>query len=818
MRVKFLSRKHVNRIWLMLLILSPFAYFAGLELYRQFDATYQIKFKLDRAQAIATARQYARSKGVETEGWKSFCKIDTDNNLYFYYRIKGEQNSAQAQAFAPAVTIRILLLAPGNKENMQVWLAPDGSVSGFVRSFAADPMLTDTPETVTHNLAETTFHARPEAASSTASAQPRLNEDSGSGNTIRRYAWNWSPATLPELKNKTIISVRGNQVVGEKIEAQLDEKFVEQNLPKSKISQLVAVTGYISLTVIMVIFGIFRFAERFRQGEVSYLRILIIALTVAVIFGGFVFITDVSVYEAVTTLKTTDTSWISKIFSVIVWVMLGLCIGFAYGSGEGDLRELYPGKLTSLDTLMLGKIFSGNVARSVIHGFALSGWLLLLNQASVSLLSRHANMGWQLIGLDPYFAQFNWAFGLVNWLASALISVIFILLLPLPFLHRRLKNQPLILFLLFMIAFEACSIWVVASVAPWTVSILPIAITAGAVLLSFFKFDLLTAIITLGASDLVTNIQLYLAQPAPSIRNSGFILLIVTSASLLSALWFYFQGRIYHEDQVRPLYASNLAERLSLQAEVSAAREAQIRLLPEHLPEIRQLAIAATCVPAHEVGGDFYDLFELGTEKIGVFMAEGGGKGLASALTIAFAKGYLMPRIKNDSRDDNSPTEVVRSLKTQLVKTMAHEDGLGFIYAVIDVSDNTLRYAGTGIFPRPWINLESTPLNSRPGEEDKITFKLEHENKFTVTEGLYYLQPGDLVSLLADGAGKLVSEKDSKAGTAFWKIIGTEPNSNYQLQDSLLSALHESAKHAAVISDDLTAVVIQLKNSAGESA
>ena len=63
-----------------------------------------------------------------------------------------------------------------------------------------------------------------------------------------------------------------------------------------------------------------------------------------------------------------------------------------------------------------------------------------------------------------------------------------------------------------------------------------------------------------------------------------------------------------------------------------------------------------------------------------------------------------------------------------------------------------------------------------------------------------------------------MSEKDSKAGTAFWKIIETTPNSNYQLQDSLTSALHESAKHAAAISDDLTAVVIQLKNSAGESA
>jgi sigma-B regulation protein RsbU (phosphoserine phosphatase) len=53
------------------------------------------------------------------------------------------------------------------------------------------------------------------------------------------------------------------------------------------------------------------------------------------------------------------------------------------------------------------------------------------------------------------------------------------------------------------------------------------------------------------------------------------------------------------------VYAKHLAERVSMQAEVSAAREAQKRLMPERLPSLRNFSIAARCHPAHEVGGDF---------------------------------------------------------------------------------------------------------------------------------------------------------------------------------------------------------------------
>ena len=59
MRIKLLSPQIANRLWLILLILSPLAYFAGLVLHRRYNAEMQIPLKVDRATAIDRAREFA---------------------------------------------------------------------------------------------------------------------------------------------------------------------------------------------------------------------------------------------------------------------------------------------------------------------------------------------------------------------------------------------------------------------------------------------------------------------------------------------------------------------------------------------------------------------------------------------------------------------------------------------------------------------------------------------------------------------------------------------------------------------------------------
>ena len=65
-------------------------------------------------------------------------------------------------------------------------------------------------------------------------------------------------------------------------------------------------------------------------------------------------------------------------------------------------------------------------------------------------------------------------------------------------------------------------------------------------------------------------------------------------------------------------------------------------LLPRRAAELPGLAITALCVPAREVGGDYYDFFPLSKDRLGVLIADVSGKGTSAALYMAELKGVVL--------------------------------------------------------------------------------------------------------------------------------------------------------------------------------
>jgi len=59
-----------------------------------------------------------------------------------------------------------------------------------------------------------------------------------------------------------------------------------------------------------------------------------------------------------------------------------------------------------------------------------------------------------------------------------------------------------------------------------------------------------------------------------------------------------------------------------LEQELQAARELQISLLPQELPQIRGFEIAAKSIPAREVGGDFYDFIKIDDDLLGILIGD----------------------------------------------------------------------------------------------------------------------------------------------------------------------------------------------------
>ena len=84
------------------------------------------------------------------------------------------------------------------------------------------------------------------------------------------------------------------------------------------------------------------------------------------------------------------------------------------------------------------------------------------------------------------------------------------------------------------------------------------------------------------------------------------------------------------------------AEKERLEQELRIARQIQMSLLPRGSLEFPGISVTALCVPAREVGGDYYDFFRLGDDRLGVLIADVSGKGTSAALYMAELKGLVL--------------------------------------------------------------------------------------------------------------------------------------------------------------------------------
>lgn len=814
--------KKTRWVWIILLALSPLAYMAGSSLLFKYDPNLKVGFTIDRRSAIEAAARFAASKGIDVTGWGSLCRVTTSNDLRFYYGLNKGRESEIARSLAPEVVVGVRLKSPDRSEILEVELSPDGRPLGYTRNISARREVGAMTEPAARQLAVETVKSRLSQHGVTSDVELKLEEDAQTGVIIRKYTGKWPLTTIPELTVKSEVSLRGGVLVSDRVEADIDSPFARSNLNSGSTLKKVFAVAYVLLITVVLIFGVYRFVQRVRQKEISYSRIAAVTVIFAAVLSLFILLTDVATYQATNQPDGPFPDWvfilIIMIFTTIAYGVGGLFMGLAYGSGEGDIRESYPGKLTSLDAVITGRLFSQNVSRAFLIGCALGGWVLLLGNLVFLPWQGKPGYGEEFGPFDPWFGRLPWMSALMVGPIDVTLVTIIGLLIPLPFLHRRFRSRRLIISLSAIFAWLACS-GAYLGFRPWVAILLMAAARASIFLLAFFYFDLLAAIVCIGAPTLWSITLGMVAQPSSGtgggIYDAGLISLTITAVSILIAFIFAFKGRLYREDEVRPVYAKHLAERISMQAEVSAAREAQKRLMPERLPRLPNLSIAACCHPARQVGGDFYDVFELEGGKVGVLIAEGGGKGLGSALSIAFAKGFLMPKILGDGLADNSPTEVIRGLQDRLAAMLDDEAGVGLAYVVIDPADGALRYARVGTHPVIMVADEKSPGQLSLPEEREIKFKSGRrpDADISLIEGIYPLRPGDSVAMLTDGIAKNWKNNKTDPGAELSKVlINARLVDSGALQEALDKIVKECSKRARkqAADDDLTVVIVKL--------
>jgi len=191
--------------------------------------------------------------------------------------------------------------------------------------------------------------------------------------------------------------------------------------------------------------------------------------------------------------------------------------------------------------------------------------------------------------------------------------------------------------------------------------------------------------------------------------------------------------------------------------ELQLARQIQKTFLPENLPFLPGYDLAAEWQTARQVGGDFYDVFELTPGKYGLTIADVSDKGLPASLYMTVSRTLIRAR----ALELESPARTLE--KVNHILQLDSSDGffVTVFYAIVELESGTVTYCVAGHNPPYWLRPKqgiSQPLN-------KGGLALGMMDPIHLADQELVLAPGDGLVLYTDGITETFSPEGESFGT-----------------------------------------------------
>jgi serine phosphatase RsbU (regulator of sigma subunit) len=250
------------------------------------------------------------------------------------------------------------------------------------------------------------------------------------------------------------------------------------------------------------------------------------------------------------------------------------------------------------------------------------------------------------------------------------------------------------------------------------------------------------------------------------------------------------------------------AEKERLEEELRIARQIQMSLLPaQGLVTLPGLRVAALCLPAAEVGGDYYDLLPLGPTRMGVLVADVSGKGTSAALYMAELKGLVLSL----SRIYDSPARLLVEANRILTANMDSRSFVTMTYAVVDTAARCMRYARAG--HNPLIHLEARTGRTRVLTPAGLGLGLDPGERFEriLQEDVVPLEPGDVFLFFTDGVSEAMNTGAELFGEGRLRRILEEGGNlgSEEVKERILEEIRRFVGEADP-HDDMTLVVLKV--------
>jgi len=246
-------------------------------------------------------------------------------------------------------------------------------------------------------------------------------------------------------------------------------------------------------------------------------------------------------------------------------------------------------------------------------------------------------------------------------------------------------------------------------------------------------------------------------------------------------------------------------EKERLTRELDIAREVQRKLLPQALPSMHGITIAASNVSAERVGGDYYDFLQLDEDRLSIIIGDVSGKGASAAFYMAEMQGIF----QSISRLAPRPIEFLKHANAALSGSLEKNVFISVIYGLLDLEKEEFIIGRAGHCPAATINLNGEAKYLRPSG---IGLGLDRGALFdkALQEERIPLQPGDVFVLYTDGIIESRNSEGEEYG--YERLLNALQSYRYEdatgIHAALLNDLN-SFLGQEIYDDDMTLVVIK---------
>ncbi len=133
-----------------------------------------------------------------------------------------------------------------------------------------------------------------------------------------------------------------------------------------------------------------------------------------------------------------------------------------------------------------------------------------------------------------------------------------------------------------------------------------------------------------------------------------------------------------------------------LEREIEIAREIQSNFLPKQLPRIKGFDVAGFCLPAHQVGGDYYDIFDLGDEEYLIMIVDVSGKGIPGVILANNIRLTIQMALKNGVRD---LSKILTDVDNRIFVDGKQSMFATVVLGILDISGRIFTYINAGHNP-----------------------------------------------------------------------------------------------------------------------